>query len=80
MKRRTLIKSALLATTALAIAQSPVLAADVTLIAPDIEFTIEADRFESLSRNCPFNGWQAKGRAIMTIVSGRVVYEHADGV
>ena len=51
------------------------LTADVTLVSPDLEFTIDAARFESLSRNCPFDGWQVKGRAVMTIVAGRVVYE-----
>ncbi len=51
------------------------MAADVTIIAPDRAFTIDVDRFVSLSRNCPFNGWEAKGRALMTIVGGRVVHE-----
>jgi dihydroorotase len=51
--------------------------ADVTLIAPDLIYTIEAEKFLSLSRNCPFDGWQVKGRAVMTIVGGAVVYEHA---
>jgi len=51
--------------------------ADVTLIAPDLAFTIDVERFESLSRNCPFDGWEVKGRAVMTIVGGRVVYELA---
>jgi dihydroorotase len=54
------------------------LAADVTIVNPDLEFTIEADRFASLSRNCPFDGWHVKGRAVMTIVAGRVVYELAN--
>ena len=53
------------------------LAADVTILAPDLEFTIDTSRFVSLSRNCPFNGWEVKGRAVMTIVDGRVVYEKA---
>ena len=51
------------------------MAADVTIISPDLEFTVDVDQFVSLSRNCPFNGWQVKGRAVMTIVDGRVVYE-----
>jgi dihydroorotase len=54
-------------------------AADVTIVAPDLEFTIDVDRFASLSRNCPFNGWQVKGRAVMTIVEGQVVYELVKG-
>jgi dihydroorotase len=53
------------------------LAADVTILAPDLEFTIDTSRFVSLSRNCPFDGWEVKGRAVMTIVDGRVVYEKA---
>jgi dihydroorotase len=53
--------------------------ADVTLMAPDLDFTIDVDRFASLSRNCPFDGWQVRGRAVMTIVDGKVVYEHAGG-
>jgi len=51
------------------------MAADVTVIAPELEYTVDVDRFVSLGRNCPFNGWQVKGRAVMTIVDGRVVYE-----
>lgn len=51
------------------------LAADVTVMAPDLAFTVNVDQFQSLSRNCPFNGWQLRGRAVMTIVGGRVVYE-----
>ena len=48
-------------------------------MAPDLDFTIDVDRFASLSRNCPFDGWQVRGRAVMTIVDGKVVYEHAGG-
>ena len=51
--------------------------ADVTLMAPDLAFAIDVERFESLSRNCPFDGWEVKGRAVMTIVGGRVVHELA---
>ena len=51
------------------------LPADVTIIAPDLLYTVDADQFVSLSRNTPFNGWQLKGRAVMTIVGGHVVYE-----
>ena len=50
------------------------LAADLTLIDPNETFTVEADRFESKSRNTPFDGMQLKGRAVMTMVGGKVVY------
>ena len=28
-------------------------------------------------RNCPFNGWNVRGRAVTTIVAGSVVYQDA---
>src|SRR5881227_1699263 len=45
--------------------------ADVTLLDPDLEWTVRADEFQSASRNSPFNGWRLKGRAVRTIMSGR---------
>ena len=49
--------------------------ADITLIDPDLEYTVNSDNFQSLSRNTPFGGWQLKGRPVLTMVGGRVVYE-----
>jgi dihydroorotase len=49
-------------------------AADLTLIDPELKYTIDSDRFKSKSRNCPFNGMQAQGKAVMTLVGGRVVF------
>jgi dihydroorotase len=46
--------------------------ADVTIIDPDMEWTIDKNAFRSKSRNCPFHGWKVKGRAVMTIVRGDV--------
>jgi dihydroorotase len=48
--------------------------ADVTLIDPDREWTVDASKFESLSRNTPFHGWKLKGRAVRTIVGGETVW------
>ena len=45
--------------------------ADVTVIDPAETWTIDADRFASRSRNCPFNGWKVTARPIATIVAGR---------
>src|SRR5206468_5934498 len=42
--------------------------ADVTLIDPDLKWTVKIDRLESASRNSPFDGWKLKGRAVRTIV------------
>lgn len=50
--------------------------ADVTVIDPDAEWTIDSAKFKSLSRNTPFDGWKVKGRARMTIVGGAIAHEH----
>ncbi|MCX5651113.1 MAG: dihydroorotase [Planctomycetota bacterium] len=48
---------------------------DVTVIDPMLEWTIDANAFASKSRNCPFHGWKVRGRATMTVVGGRVLFE-----
>lgn len=50
-------------------------AADITLIDPEIEWTVDAQTFQSLSRNTPFDGWKLKGRAVRTLVGGKTVWE-----
>jgi dihydroorotase len=49
--------------------------ADVTLIDPALEWQVEPLRFLSLSRNTPFGGRLLRGRAVRTIVAGRLVWE-----
>lgn len=49
--------------------------ADLTVIDPDVEWEIDAARFESKGRNTPFHGWKVQGRAVQTVVGGRIVYE-----
>jgi len=49
--------------------------ADITIIDPEISYCIDADRFQSLSRNTPFDGWDVKGRAVLTMVGGKIVYQ-----
>jgi len=49
--------------------------ADVTIIDPGVEYVIDAERFLSKSRNCPYNGWLARGRVEKTIVAGELRYE-----
>ena len=48
--------------------------ADLTLIDPQDEFTVQAKSFQSKSRNTPFDGWRLKGRAILTLADGRIVH------
>jgi len=50
-------------------------AADVTLIDPDLEWTVRIDKFKSASRNSPFDGWKLRGRARRTIVRGKTVWK-----
>ena len=47
--------------------------ADITIINLDKEVTVDADEFESRSKNSPFLGWKLKGAAAVTIVGGEVV-------
>ena len=49
--------------------------ADITLIDPNAEWVVEADKLESKSKNSPFLGKKMKGRAAYTIVGGKVVYK-----
>ena len=47
--------------------------ADLTLIDLDKKWKVDASRFYSKGRNCPFDGWELYGKAILTIVDGRIV-------
>jgi dihydroorotase len=49
--------------------------ADVTLIDLNRDWTVNVNQFASKSRNCPFHGWALKGKAVMTILGGKVVFE-----
>ena len=49
--------------------------ADVTLIDPNLEWTVKVEEFQSASRNSPFDGWKLKGRAVRTIVGGKTVWK-----
>jgi len=49
--------------------------ADVTLIDPDCDWTVDPVKFLSKSRNTPFTGMKLKGKALMTIVAGQIVYD-----
>ncbi len=51
---------------------SPGVDADVTVIDPDVQWTIDPMAFHSKSRNTPFGGRAVKGRATTVIVGGEV--------
>lgn len=48
--------------------------ADVTIIDPNVPWTVRPEEFRSKSANTPFAGWTLKGRATTVIVGGRVKF------
>ncbi len=48
--------------------------ADVTVIDPEREWTVDRLQFRSRGKNTPFNGCTLKGKAILTIVGGVIRY------
>jgi dihydroorotase len=48
--------------------------ADVTVLDPTAEWTIDPGQFLSKSRNCPYAGWKVRGRVHAVLVSGEVKY------
>ena len=48
---------------------------DVTLIDPDLEWTFDKSASLSLSHNTPFDNHTWKGRAVATVVSGKIVWQ-----
>ena len=51
--------------------------ADVTCIDLERQWTVDPEAFKSKGRNSPFRGFAACGKAVMTIVGGRIA--HAEG-
>jgi dihydroorotase len=50
-------------------------AADLTVLDLNRPWTFDVHQSRSRSRNSPFHGWQFKGKAVATIVGGKVVYD-----
>ena len=46
--------------------------ADVTIIDPDLEWTVTEAELAGRSRNTPFMGWRLRGRAVATMVGGHL--------
>ncbi|HEY7180610.1 MAG TPA: dihydroorotase [Blastocatellia bacterium] len=53
--------------------------ADVTIFDPNKKIKVTASKFQSKSRNTPFDGWELKGAPVATIVGGRVVWRNDQG-
>ena len=48
--------------------------ADVTVLDPEMEWTYARAESASKSKNSPFDGWRMKGRAVATIVAGKIAW------
>ncbi len=48
--------------------------ADLTIFDPDEIWTVKVDNFKSKSKNSPYDGFTLSGKAHMTIVEGRIMY------
>jgi dihydroorotase len=54
---------------------TPGVRGDVTIIDPEAKYKIDTSKFYSKSRNCPYDGWDVKGKVEKTIVSGEIRYQ-----
>jgi dihydroorotase len=49
--------------------------ADITVIDPQLKWTVDVQAFRSRGKNSPFHGRQMQGKAILTIVGGEIKYD-----
>ena len=54
--------------------------ADITIFDPDAEWTVDAEAFVSKGKNSPLHGQTLKGKVVMTVVGGEVVYSHENAM
>jgi dihydroorotase len=53
-------------------------AADITILAPDLQVTVDRANLRSRSKNTPFHGWTLRGGIAATLVGGRVVFANPE--
>ena len=53
--------------------------ADITIFDPELEWIVDPEKFFSKGRNTPITGVKLKGKVVMTIVKGTIVYENMRG-
>jgi dihydroorotase len=59
---------------------APGVPGDVTVINPDLAWTCEPARFRSKSKNSPFGGRSFLGKAVLTLVGGRIAHREETSV
>jgi dihydroorotase len=52
--------------------------ADITVFDPDMEWVYTEDKIKSKSKNTPFLNWQLKGKVLLTISKGKIVYKEKE--
>lgn len=50
--------------------------ADVTIVDPEKKFTFKVEESYSKGKNSPFDGWKLQGKAVLSIVAGRVTHKN----
>ena len=48
--------------------------ADIIIFNPDVEWKVDRNSFLSRGKNSPFHGWVLKGKNLLTLVDGKIVY------
>jgi len=48
--------------------------ADIAVVDPERKFIFKAEESVSKGKNTPFDGWELKGKAVLTMVAGRITY------
>jgi dihydroorotase len=51
--------------------------ADIAVIDPEKKFVFTEESIQSKSRNSPFLGWELQGKAVLTIMAGRITWQEA---
>lgn len=51
--------------------------ADIAVIDPEKKFVFTEESIQSKSRNSPFLGWQLQGKAVLTIMAGRITWQES---
>ncbi len=52
--------------------------ADITIINPDLEWTVDSRKFYTRGKLTPFEGRQLKGKAVATIVKGKMIMQNGE--
>ena len=49
--------------------------ANLTILDLEKTYTVNAEQFKSMSRNTPFDQWEMKGKVVLTMVNGKIIFE-----